>query len=189
MALSGLNNLVPLIACEIFAIIIHFLYLVFFTWTGRSGYDNKNFEIKINLFSVIEGYFFYRALVVVFNTRTLSTIVYYVIGYGLPTVIVIVLVLINVITGVEMYLRRNTEAEVEICFLSVEAMPAIVVPAGETLLFYDGHCPALSPLQAWSLFSIWPSPSRQSVQLTRPGSEGEERFINIMTWILLLSGI
>ena len=142
------------------------------------------------LFSVIEGYFFYRALVVVFNTRTLSTIVYYVIGYGLPTVIVIVLVLINVITGVEMYLRRNTEAEVEICFLSVEAMPAIVVPAGETLLFYDGHCPAVSPRQAWSLFSTWPSPSRQSVQLTRPGHEGEERSIIIRSWILLLlSGI
>lgn len=35
MALSGLNNLVPLIACEIFAIIIHFLYLAFFTWTGE----------------------------------------------------------------------------------------------------------------------------------------------------------
>ena len=34
MTLSGLNSLVPLIACEIFAIIIHFLYLVFFTWTG-----------------------------------------------------------------------------------------------------------------------------------------------------------
>ena len=92
--------------------------------------------IKITNVSVIEGYFFYRALVVVFNTRTLSTIIYYVIGYGLPTLTVIVLVLLNVITGTEMYLRRNDEAEVEICFLSVEAMPAIVVPAGQTFLFY-----------------------------------------------------
>ena len=60
------------------------------------------------------------------------------IGYGLPTVIVIALVLLNVITGVEMYLRRNAEGEVEICFLSVEAMPAIVAPAGQsqTLLLY-----------------------------------------------------
>ena len=65
----------------------------------------------------------------------MSTIVYYVIGYGLPTLTVIVLVLFNVITGTEMYLRRNDEDEVEICFLSVEAMPAIVVPAGQTLLF------------------------------------------------------
>ena len=65
----------------------------------------------------------------------MSSIVYYVIGYGLPTLTVIVLVLFNVITGTEMYLRRNEEDEVEICFLSVEAMPAIVVPAGQTLLF------------------------------------------------------
>ena len=66
----------------------------------------------------------------------MSSIVYYVIGYGFPTLTVIVLVLFNVITGTEMYLRRNEEAEVEICFLSVEAMPAIVVPAGQTVQFY-----------------------------------------------------
>ena len=87
---------------------------------------------------MIEGYFFYRALVVVFNTRTLSSIVYYVIGYGLPALTVIALALVNVITGVEMYLRRNAQEEVELCFLSVEAMPAIVAPAGQsqTLLFH-----------------------------------------------------
>ena len=83
---------------------------------------------------MIEGYFFYRALVVVFNTRTLSSIVYYVIGYGLPALTVIALALVNVITGVEMYLRRNAQEEVELCFLSVDAMPAIVVPAGLVFL-------------------------------------------------------
>ena len=77
----------------------------------------------------------------------MSSIVYYVIGYGLPTLTVIVLVLFNVITGTEMYLRRNDEDEVEICFLSVEAMPAIVVPAGQTVVFYYflSHITFISP--------------------------------------------
>ena len=113
-----------------------FIFSTWFSLPGQVRSLQKLNIIKITNVSVIEGYFFYRALVVVFNTQSLSTIVYYVIGYGLPTLTVIVLVLLNVITGTEMYLRRNDEAEVEICFLSVEAMPAIVVPAGQTFLFY-----------------------------------------------------
>ena len=36
MVLARLYNDVPAIACEIFAIIIHLLYLAFFAWTGES---------------------------------------------------------------------------------------------------------------------------------------------------------
>ena len=83
-----------------------------------------------NTFPVLEGYLFYRALVIVFNRRKFTTIVYYVIGYGVPAVVVIVLILVNVMAGVEMYLRRDDQGLVESCFLSVDAMPAIAVPAG-----------------------------------------------------------
>jgi len=36
MVLARLYNDVPAVACEIFAIIIHLLYLAFFAWTGES---------------------------------------------------------------------------------------------------------------------------------------------------------
>ena len=155
MVLARLYNVVPVIVCEIFSIIIHFLYLAFFSWTG-----NKNVLMTYVYRSdvlVVEGYFFYRALVVVFNRRKLTALVYYVIGYGVPTVIVIVLVLVNVLTGVEMYLRRNDQGTLESCFLSVEAMPAIAVPAGVSLMVYDGRSHVICSLQVWSLYSTWPS--------------------------------
>ena len=118
--------------------------MAFFSWTGK-----KNVLMTCVYHSnvlVVEGYFFYRALVVVFNRRKLTTLVYYVIGYGVPTVTVIVLVLVNVLAGVEMYLRRNDQGTLESCFLSVEAMPAIAVPAGVSLMFMmdvpmsSAHC-------------------------------------------------
>lgn len=78
----------------------------------------------------MEGYLIYHALVIVFDREKFRTLVYYAVGYGGPALLVVVLVLVNELTGVEMYPRRDDEGLPESCFLSVEAMPAIAVPAG-----------------------------------------------------------
>lgn len=81
--------------------------------------------------SVIEGYLIYRAMVTVFNTRQFSSKIFYVLGYGVPGLTVLLILLTSLAGKLDLYLRRDSEGEVEACFLSDEAMLAIVIPAGE----------------------------------------------------------
>ena len=48
---SGLENHVPRVACKMFSILIHYLYMAFFLWTGNvmnSIIDNEHFLLLIN---------------------------------------------------------------------------------------------------------------------------------------------
>ena len=95
------------------------------------------FSRQIICFSALEGYFFYRALVTVFDTNRLSTIIHYAIGYGLPVCIVLLTVSISEAGSGDLYLRKNNEDLLVACWLSTQAMPAIVVPAGECEVFLN----------------------------------------------------
>ena len=67
----------------------------------------------------------------VFDTNRISTLVHYAIGYGVPLLVMIITVIISEATGDSLYLRRNDGGDVVACWLTVEAIPAIVVPAGD----------------------------------------------------------
>ena len=77
---------------------------------------------------MLEGYFFYRALVTVFDTSRLTTLMHYGLGYGAPLLIILIMG-ITVAAGPELYLRRNSQDELTACFLSSEALYALLVPA------------------------------------------------------------
>jgi hypothetical protein len=68
--------------------------------------------------------------VTVFDTKHHSRLLFYCIGYGLPLLITGITVTISLVGGEKLYLRRNGGWGVEACWLDVEAMPAIVAPAG-----------------------------------------------------------
>ena len=78
--------------------------------------------------SVLEGYFFYRALVTVFDTSRLTSLMHYCVGYGGPLLIILSLG-ITTAAGPELYLRKDEQGEVTACFLSSEAVWAMLVPA------------------------------------------------------------
>ena len=50
----------------------------------------------------MEGYFFYRALITVFETDRLKTIHHYLIGYGCPVLVIIATVSVT-LSGYEVY--------------------------------------------------------------------------------------
>ena len=77
--------------------------------------------------AVLEGYFFYRALVTVFDTSRLTTLMHYGLGYGCPLLVILVLG-ITVAAGPDLYLRRDREGEVVACFLSSQGVYAMMVP-------------------------------------------------------------
>ena len=66
----------------------------------------------------------------VFDTNRLSTMIHIVIGYGLPLLIVLLTVVISETNSGDFYLRTDERGVANACWLSVRAMPAIVVPAG-----------------------------------------------------------
>ena len=76
----------------------------------------------------MEGYFFYRALVTVFDTDRMSAILHYIIGYGVPAIIILITGSFT-LAGYEVYLKRDLDGDVTACFLSVEGMAAMVTPA------------------------------------------------------------
>ena len=77
---------------------------------------------------MLEGYFFYRALVTVFDTSRLTTLMHYGLGYGAPLLIVLVMGIV-VASGPDLYLRKNSQGEVTACFLSSDGLYAMLVPA------------------------------------------------------------
>ena len=76
----------------------------------------------------MEGYFFYRALVTVFDTDRMSTVLHYIIGYGVPAIVILVACSFT-LAGYEVYLRRDVDGNVAACFLSVDSMAAMATPA------------------------------------------------------------
>ena len=63
-------------ACQVFGLITHFFYLAFFAWTGCRIL--RILKTYIQIFTPgLEAYFFYRALVTVFDTNRLSAILHY----------------------------------------------------------------------------------------------------------------
>lgn len=77
---------------------------------------------------MLEGYFFYRALVTVFDTSRLRSLTACCVGYGAPLLLSLSLA-VTAAAGPELYLRRDQEGEVSACFLSSQAVWAIMVPA------------------------------------------------------------
>ena len=77
---------------------------------------------------MLEGYFFYRALVTVFDTHRLSSLMHCCVGYGGPLLLILILG-ITTAAGPELYLRRDQQGEPSACFLSSQAVWAMVVPA------------------------------------------------------------
>ena len=73
----------------------------------------------------------------VFDINHLSTILHYSIGYGVPLLIMVITVIVSEAGGDTLYLRRNDGGDVVACWLDVDAMPAIVVPAGD--IYISSH--------------------------------------------------
>ena len=79
----------------------------------------------------MEGYFFYRALVTVFDTNHISTLLYYSIGYSVPLIITLLTVIVSEASGSSLYLRKDSAGVVVACWLDAEATAiAMVLPAG-----------------------------------------------------------
>ena len=121
LSLASLN-MSPEPLCQTFSVLIHFLYLTFFSWTA------------------IYGFLFYEDLVMVFSTRK-NLKIFYIIGYCMPLTVCLVMFLTSALGGYDWYLRRGEvyhldqedwvrRGKVEACYLSVEAVWALVVPAG-----------------------------------------------------------
>ena len=121
LSLSSLT-MSPEPLCQTFSVLIQFLYLTFFSWTA------------------IYGYLFYADLVMVFSTRK-NLKIFYIIGYCMPLTVCLVMFLTSALGGYDWYLRRGEvyhldqedwvrRGKVEACYLSVEAVWALVVPAG-----------------------------------------------------------
>ena len=64
------------------------------------------------------------------DTHHLSSLLFYIVGYGVPLLKTIITVFVSQVGGDSLYLRRNVAGDVVACWLDVEAMLAIVVPAG-----------------------------------------------------------
>ena len=99
----------------------------------------------------MEGYFFYRALITVFETDRLKTIHHYLIGYGGPVLVIIATVSVTLsghevpdqsetsilcpltnqkpVFCLQVYLRRDAECRLVACFLTPDAMVAMFTPA------------------------------------------------------------
>ena len=77
---------------------------------------------------MLEGYFFYRALVTVFDTSRLTGLMHYCLGYGAPLLIILIMG-ITTATGPDLYLRKDDQGEVSACFLSSSAVYAMLIPA------------------------------------------------------------
>lgn len=117
LVLSGQHGHVSQGVCQAFGALTHVLYLSFFAWTA------------------LEGYFFYRALVTVFDTSRLSTMLHYSLGYGVPLLIMVITLIVSEAGGDTLYLRRNGAGDVVACWLEADAvLPAMVIPAGLVLL-------------------------------------------------------
>ena len=64
----------------------------------------------------------------VFETNRMRTVLHYLIGYGVPLFIILITTSLA-FSGYDVYLRRDSDDVVVACYLSVDAMPAIPVPA------------------------------------------------------------
>ena len=93
------------------------------------------------VFLALYGYIFYQDLVEVLSKRVKSLTFLYIIGYILPLLTTIVLFLISFLAGLDFYLLRSEvyqlwseeftrRGAVEACYLSPQAVPFILVPAG-----------------------------------------------------------
>lgn len=58
----------------------------------------------------------------------MRTVLHYLIGYGVPLFIILITTSLA-FSGYDVYLRRDSDDVVVACYLSVDAMPAITVPA------------------------------------------------------------
>ena len=85
----------------------------------------------------MEGYFFYRALVTVFETDRLSTLLHYLLGYGGPALVLAVTASVSA-AGHELYLRRDRDCNLVACFLAADAMVAITSFAVATAVINGG---------------------------------------------------
>ena len=107
--------------------------LMFCIYHFLLGQVDASWHFYLLIFSLLpalEGYFFYRALVTVFDTHRLSSILFYIVGYGVPLLQTIITLIVSQIGGDTLYLWRNVAGDVVACWLDLEAMSAIVVPAG-----------------------------------------------------------
>jgi len=93
--------------------------LAFFAWTG------------------LEAYFFYRALVTVFDTNRLSAVLHYTVGYAAPFVIVMTTLTVGIASADEAYIKVQ-DGEIAACFLHSTYVLALVVPASLVLLLNLG---------------------------------------------------
>ena len=129
--LAGQQENVSENVCQLFGIIIHAAYLAFFSWTGKTTKILTNCTINSKYVKpclVLEGYFFYRALVTVFDTDRMSTVLHFIIGYGVPAIIILITTSLS-LAGYEVYLRRDIDGNIAACFLSVDGMAAMATPA------------------------------------------------------------
>ena len=85
----------------------------------------------------MEGYFFYRALVTVFETDRLSTLLHYLLGYGGPALVLAVTASVSA-AGHELYLRRDRDCNLVACFLAADAMVAMTSFAVATAVINGG---------------------------------------------------
>ena len=64
----------------------------------------------------------------VFDTSRLTSLMHYCVGYGGPLLVILSLGIATAV-GPELYLRKDDQGEVTACFLSSEAVWAMLVPA------------------------------------------------------------
>ena len=76
---------------------------------------------------MLEGYFFYRALVTVFETSRVSRLAHHALGWGVPLLVVAVCLVTEAASSATVYTRPGA------CWLAPQAVPAIAAPAAIVL--------------------------------------------------------
>jgi len=120
IAFSGQYRGVNCGTCQAFGVLTHFFWLTFFSWT------------------MIEGYFFYTALVTVFEPERFRIFIFYLLGYGIPALIVCSTITAGELTEGFYYLRRDTAGRVNSCWLQGDAVFSFLVPVGLVIVFNVG---------------------------------------------------
>ena len=126
---SCLENHVPRVACKMFSILIHYLYMAFFLWTGNVMNTIMNISLINKLFiSAIEGYQIMKNLLTPLDLKRYSLKIYLLFGYGLPALFSATVTL-TFSSKYEIFIREDSEGDILACFVSLSAMWIVALPA------------------------------------------------------------
>lgn len=113
LTVVGLKDHFDSISCIIITFLTHFVWMLVFTWTGKTrsifleDFPIRMFECSLfSFFLAFEGFFLYKALVVVFDSGEDHFWFIYLASYGVSAVIVITTLVVSIARN-DFYFRED----------------------------------------------------------------------------------